>query len=143
MNRLALKTALLRDEGLRLKPYKDTVGKLTIGVGRNLDDRGISNDEARYLLDNDIDSVEKQLRVAFPHYVKLDDARQEVLLNMAFNMGVGNAVKGLMSFIHTLAAIESGDYELAARRMLKSLWATQVGDRAKRLAEQMRTGIRQ
>lgn len=138
MNRLALKARLIRDEGLRLKPYKDTVGKLTIGVGRNLDDRGISVDEARILLDHDIDDHENELRAKWPHYDKLDDVRQEVLLNMAFNLGV----PGLLKFVNTLAAVVAGDFDAAAYGMLHSKWASQVGKRASRLAEEMRTGIR-
>lgn len=138
MNRLALKARLIRDEGLRLKPYKDTVGKLTIGVGRNLDDRGISVDEARMMFDHDIDDHENELRAKWPHYDKLDDVRQEVLLNMAFNLGV----PGLLKFVNTLAAVVAGDFDVAAYGMLHSKWASQVGKRASRLAEEMRTGIR-
>ena len=81
MNRQLLLKQLERHEGLRLKPYRDTVGKLTVGYGRNLDDRGISEDEAGFMLDNDIDQVERELE-RMPLYLSLDPIRQVVLANM-------------------------------------------------------------
>lgn len=128
---------LIRDEGLRLRPYKDTVGKVTIGIGRNLDDVGISHDEALVLLGNDIEKASAALRTQLPWTVNLDDARQGVLVNMTFNMGIGTVLK----FKETLAHIQAGDYAAAASGMLQSNWAKQVGPRADRLANQMRTGI--
>lgn len=136
MNRDALISQLLSDEGLRLRPYRCTANKLTIGVGRNLDDVGISKDEAMYLLANDIRRVYGQVTDALPWFVKLNDARQNVLLNMAFNLGV----KGLLGFKQTLAFIQDGSYDSAASAMLQSKWARQVGNRAVRLAQIMRTG---
>lgn len=127
---------LKRDEGVRLKPYTDTVGKLTIGVGRNLTDVGISDDECTALLQNDIDKVLSQLDRSLPWWRKLDPVRQRVLVNMAFNMGM----TGLLTFKNTLAAVQSGSYAAAAAGMLASKWATQVGARAERLADMMRTG---
>lgn len=128
--------ALIRDEALCLKPYKDTVGKLTIGIGRNLDDVGISHDEALVLLHNDIEKASAALRTQLPWTVNLDDARVGVLVNMTFNMGIGTILK----FKDTLAHIQAGQYEQAAESMLQSQWARQVGARAQRLATQMRTG---
>lgn len=128
--------ALIRDESLRLKPYKDTVGKLTIGIGRNLDDVGISHDEALVLLNNDIDKASAQVRTQLPWSIGLDDARVAVLVNMCFNLGIA----GLLGFHNTLSLIQSGNYTAAADAMLQSKWASQVGPRAARLAEQMRTG---
>lgn len=127
---------LRRDEGVRLKPYKDSVGKLTIGVGRNLDDVGISNDEADLLLANDIAFASKMLEQALPWTGGLDQARLGVLLNMTFNMGVGS----LLQFHDTLAKIKAGDYVGASEAMLRSKWAEQVGARAHRLALQMESG---
>lgn len=127
---------LKRDEGVRLKPYTDTVGKLTIGVGRNLTDVGISEDECTALLQNDIAKVLAQLDRSLPWWRKLDPVRQRVLVNMAFNMGM----TGLLTFKNTLAAVQSGSYTAAAAGMLASKWATQVGARAERLADMMRTG---
>lgn len=134
---------LERDEGLRLKPYRDTVGKLTVGVGRNLDDVGLSQDEAEYLLQNDIKRACADLDANLPWWRELDDVRQRVLVNMCFNMGIGSiqAGRGLLSFGITLLKVKSGDYAGAAAGMLASKWAGQVGGRAKRLADMMRTGV--
>ena len=127
---------LRRDEGVRLKPYRDSVGKLTIGVGRNLDDVGISSDEADFLLSNDVAYAQRMLEQALPWTVGLGDARNGVLLNMTFNMGIG----GLLEFKETLAKIQSGDYAGAAQHMLDSKWAEEVGPRSHRLALQMESG---
>jgi lysozyme len=127
------------DEGLVLHAYTDTVDMLTIGYGRLIDRRrggGISEDEAEYLLKNDVSSRLTVLQNAIPFFNKLDDARKAVLLNMSFQLGIA----GLLKFKGTLAFIEAGDYKNAAANMLKSLWAKQTPNRAKRLAEQMRTG---
>ena len=135
MNRI--KSQLVRHEGLRLKPYRCTAGKLTIGVGRNLDDCGISQKEAYALLDNDIRNCEQQLLDEIPViYGALDEVRQSVILNMCFNLGL----KGLLGFSNTLAYIAAGDWERAANGMLASKWAKQVGSRAIELSELMRKG---
>ena len=132
-----IKEQLVRHEGLRLKPYHCTAGKLTIGYGRNLDDCGISQTEAYVLLKNDIQNCEKQLLDEIPEiYNGLDEVRKSVLLNMCFNMGI----KGLLSFKNTLAFIKAGDWERAANGMLASKWAKQVGKRAIELSEMMRKG---
>jgi lysozyme len=136
MNKDILRAALLRDEGLRLAPYRDTVGKLTIGVGRNLDDVGISEAEARMMLDADIDAAIVDLVKAFHWFEALSDNRQHVLINMRFNLGMTR----LLTFVNTLAAIKDGKYIAAANAMLESKWATQVGERAVRLADLMRKG---
>jgi len=131
-----LRDALVRDEGIRLKVYRCTAGKLTIGVGRNLDDVGISMEEAMHLLDNDIARVRAEVRHAFPWFQGLDDVRQNVVLNMVFNLGLYRFAQ----FFQTIKCIESHDYAGAADRMLQSLWAKQVGARAVRLSKQMRDG---
>jgi lysozyme len=136
VDRLKLKAQLVRHEGLRLRPYRCTAGKLTIGVGRNLEDRGISEDEARVLLENDVAQVESELAKALPWFVRLDEVRQRVLINMGFNLGV----PGLLAFKQTLAAVERGDYTAASDRMLDSKWARQVGARATELAAMMKEG---
>lgn len=133
----ALRLALIRDEGVRLKPYRDTVGKLTIGCGRNLDDNGISEATAFQMLDEDITTHAHELAAAYPWVTALDPVRYAVLVNMAFNLGLSR----LRQFKHTLACIERGDYDAAADAMLKSLWAKQVKNRAVRLAQEMRTGV--
>ena len=137
MNLEAMTEELTRDEGLRLKPYRDTVGNLTVGIGRNLDDVGISIDEAEYLLYNDIRRAMADLDRSLPFWRGLDEVRQRVLVNMAFNLGIGR----LMQFKYTLFSVEHGEWERAAQGMLSSLWARQVGPRAERLAEMMRTGL--
>lgn len=130
----SLRDQLLRHEGLRLKPYRDTVGRLTVGVGRNLDDVGISHEEAMLLLEHDITRARDGCEAAFPWFVGLSPERQAVLVNMAFNLGLG----GLIRFRKMLACLETGNYEGAAVEMLDSAWAVQVGKRATELAAQMR-----
>jgi lysozyme len=126
---------LMRDEGVKLKVYRDSLGIETIGVGRNLRDKGITQDEALFLLENDLDECIHDLSV-FPWFVALDPVRQRVVVDMRFNLGPSR----LRSFTRTLAAVARGDYEAAATGMLKSKWAKQVGQRAVRLAAMMRTG---
>lgn len=127
---------LKRDEGMRLKPYHDTVGKLTIGIGRNLDDNGISEDEARFLLTNDIASVCNDLDRTLPWWRDLSPNRQRAIVNMGFNLGLPR----LRQFRMMLAALEAGDWEAAAEEALNSAWAKQVGDRARRIATMFREG---
>ena len=127
---------LNRDEGLRLLPYRDTVGKLTIGVGRNLDDVGISIAEANNMLLNDINRVLPQLDKSMPWWRDLSEARQRVLCNMAFNLGITK----LLKFTKTLKMMQDGNYKQAAEAMRQSLWYRQVGVRAERLAVMMDNG---
>jgi len=127
---------LKRDEGLRLKPYTDTVGKLTIGIGRNLDDVGISEAEANYLLGNDVAIATSALRQRLPWVDDLDEARLGVLQNMCFNLGIG----GLLKFPSMLGKLQQKLYDEAAAEMMDSAWYHQVGDRAKRLVLQMQKG---
>ncbi len=133
------RTQLRRDEGEVLHAYTDTEGYLTIGIGRLIDKRkggGISGEEAAYLFSNDFKSKLAEVRRRIPWFDSLDVARQGVLLNMAFQMGV----EGLLGFKNTLAMVEKGNYEAAANGMLSSLWARQTPNRAKRLSDQMRDG---
>jgi lysozyme len=132
----ALAADLVADEGFRAKAYRDTVGKLTIGIGRNLDDNGISRAEADFLLANDIETAANGLALLYPWVSNLDSVRRRVLVNMAFNMGLGT----LAQFVATLHSVQIGDYAKAADQMLASKWASQVGARAQRLAVLMRTG---
>lgn len=122
----AIKDMLIRHEGLKFKVYKDTVGKETIGVGRNLVDRGITWAEAMYLLDNDIKDFSDELSERLEWFDFKPEPVKNVLIDMAFNMGIG----GLLSFHNTLAYIKAGDYLKASESMLKSKWARQVGYRA-------------
>ena len=137
MDRQLLRSQLERHEGLRLKPYLDTATppRLTIGYGRNLDDVGITREEADYMLANDIEKVERELDT-IDEYVALDRIRQTVIANMTVNMGF----RGVMQFKRMWAAISRKDYAAAAREMLDSKWRRQVGNRATELADIMRTG---
>src|SRR5690554_4120050 len=124
-----LEKTLARHEGLRLKPYRDTVGKLTIGYGRNLDDAGISEDEALVMMRNDI-AVSRRELSQYDWFRRLDESRQGVLINMRFNLGLPR----LLTFRRMIAALDNGDYNKAADEMLDSRWAEQVGNRAVELA---------
>jgi lysozyme len=139
IDREKLARQLILHEGMSLRPYKDTVGKLTIGVGRNLEDVGITEEEALFLLRTDITRVITVLDATFPWFRFLDDVRQRVLADMCFNLGVS----GLLKFRKTLELVEARRYKEAAEEMLNSLWAKQVGGRAVRLAKMMETGLDQ
>ncbi|MFC3214656.1 glycoside hydrolase family protein [Novosphingobium panipatense] len=156
INREILRAELERDEGFRAKTYRCTAGKLSIGVGRNLDDvgirpsetaalkitlasvkaKGITRAQAMVLLDNDIDECLRQLARRLPWVESLDQVRKRVLVNMCFNLGISK----LLGFKNTLAMIQRGDFKAAAAGMLQSLWASQVGARATRLSELMKLG---
>lgn len=132
--------SLRGEEGEVLHAYNDHLGYTTIGVGRMIDKRkggGITAEESAYLLGNDVDKVINELNKKIPWWTKLDDARQGVLVNMAFQMGV----TGLLGFKNTLKMIEAGKYSDAATGMLNSLWAKQTPARAKRMSDQMKTGV--
>jgi len=134
MDREQLFDDLVRDEGLKLEIYKCTAGKLTIGVGRNIEDRGITTSEARLLLANDVDIISDELTTKFPWWVSMPEPAQRALANMAFNLGVPR----LSQFKNMLSALEKGDYNVAAKEALDSNWAKQVGDRANRIAKVFR-----
>lgn len=136
MNLAQLERELTADEGKRNRPYLCTAGKTTIGVGRNLDDVGLSDEEIAFLLRNDINHVCADLDRELPWWRQMNDARQRVLANMCFNLGI----RGLLGFKNTLAAMKEGRYKDAAAGMLVSKWAGQVGARAQRLAKMMEVG---
>jgi lysozyme len=130
---------LRREEGEVLHAYKDHLGFLTIGVGRLVDKRkggGISPEESAYLLNNDINRIDADLRSRLEWFAHLDEVRQEALIAMAFQMGV----PGLLKFKQTLAAIRDERYEHAAELARQSLWAKQTPARAKRVCLQIATG---
>ena len=132
----SLEDQLIDHECLELKPYQCTADKLTIGVGRNIEDRGITEDEARYLLKNDIKIVEDELLEKKPVVAGLDAVRQRVLVDMGFNLGIPT----LLKFQNMWAAIEDEDFQTAADEAMDSRWAKQVGRRAERLCQAMATG---
>lgn len=123
-------------EGLRLKMYQCPAGKWTIGFGHNLEDNGISLEIAETLLRTDLALARMEVGAKLPWSAKLNEARQYILVDMCFNMGIGR----LLTFKKMLAALEQGYYERAAAEMLDSKWAKQVGRRAEKLAEIMRKG---
>ena len=155
-NREELVKIIAKHEGMVLEPYRDSLGISTIGIGRNLEDRSISDgelmhmnktledvvnnglteEEAYYLCNNDIMIVEKELVARKPLVLQLDDIRQMCLVDMGFNMGVPR----LMKFVNMWEAIDEADFQWASEEMLDSRWAKQVKTRATYLSEVMRTG---
>jgi lysozyme len=136
VNREALKAQLVKHEGLRLKSYGDSIGKLTIGCGHNLDDKPISMRAAMLILDDDMDDAIADLDRALPWWRSMSEPRQIVLADMTFNMGIAR----LKLFHHALQAMQDGKWDEAASQMLDSRWAQQVGQRANTLADMMRVG---
>lgn len=132
----ALREHLKREEGEKFKPYRCTSGKLTIGVGRNLQDVGISQDESDYLLFNDIQKVLIQVERMFPEYEYWKVGRIVAVCSMLFQMGVG----GFLGFKSTIRYIKQDKWEEAANQAMQSRWATQTPNRARRVCEMLRTG---
>ena len=130
---------LRKHEGVETHAYVDTVGKVTIGVGRNIDKNGgigLSQREIDYLLASDVERVEAELSRAFEWYDSLNDARKDAMMDMCFNMGLPR----LSKFKKSLAAMSNRHYEIAAVEFLDSRWAVQVGQRAITISEIIRTG---
>ncbi len=124
-----------RHEGLRLKVYTDTVGKPTIGWGRNLEDKGITREEASVLLNNDIAETAAWLNT-LPWFDALNIARQAVIMDMAFNLGR----HGLLGFPKMIAALAEQNYLHAASEILDSDAGRMLPTRYGELAEIMRAG---
>jgi lysozyme len=143
-NEAQLIVELKRDEGVRYTPYADTKGIPTVGVGHNLQasplpprwSYPLSDDLVDELLHGDLQNVYGDLNRALPWWTDLNDVRQRVICNMCFNLGMSK----LAGFKNTLVAMRQGAYADAAAGMLNSAWAEQVGARAQRLAQMMRTG---
>ena len=155
-NMTELLDQLVEHEGLELMPYEDSLGIDTIGIGRNLQHRGLSEEElgyigkdlsdicewgitkeqAYYLAENDIKIVEEEICKAHPCVLELDEVRQRVLIDMAFNVGVPR----LKKFVKMWQAIHDKDFDEASVQMLDSRWAKQVGNRAVRLSNAMKSG---
>jgi lysozyme len=122
------------DEGRKPRPYPDTVGKWTVGIGHNLSDSDLPPEVIDLLFEHDLRDAEKVARYLLPDFDNLSDVRKAVVCNMAFNLGMK-----LAEFHQFLLAVHEERWVDAAIAMLDSHWAVQVGDRAKRLAESMRT----
>jgi lysozyme len=117
-------------------PYKCSAGFLTIGVGRNIEERGLSDDEIDYILNNDINIATDELVRTFDWYPDLNDVRQRVVIDMVFNLGMPR----FQQFKKMIQALDEGDYKEASIQMMDSRWASQVGARAERLRDMMETG---
>lgn len=125
-----------KHEGLRLKPYRCTAGKLTIGYGRNLDDVGISKEEADELFLADWKQAEKELLKAVSWADSMSKRRYYVLVEMVFNMGISR----FLQFKKMIECCRTGDYDKAAEQALDSAWHKQVGKRAETLAKALKEG---
>ena len=136
MNRDVLIDRLIAHESLRLHPYTDTAGKITIGVGRNLTDVGITEAEAMHLLNNNISNAIIDLSRNCPWWSNLDESRQLVIVELCFAMGWPK----LAGFTKMLAALQRNDFQKAAQELSSSQWARQVGQRAVTLATQLYPG---
>ena len=135
----ALLDMLMKHEGVETHAYTDTVGKLTIGVGRNIDPvggLGLSKKEIAYLLQNDVDRVEQELVNSIPWVEHIEWERMDALVNICFNLGLPRFLK----FKKALAAAEDQDWELCADEFMDSRWSSQVGQRAVELTTLLRTG---
>lgn len=129
-------TQLMRMENYRQLLYKDSNDIWTCGFGRNMENKGLSYSEALILLKNDVEECEKELLEHISFYKDLDSARQVVLLNMCFNLGLA----GLMGFKKMLSLVAEGQYQIAAQEMLASSWAKQLPARAALLSLIMEKG---
>lgn len=133
MDEERIKAMLLINEGYRQFPYKDTEGHLTIGIGTNLESDGITEEQAWHIAHDKVCAIADKLRIQLPFFDKLDNVRQAVLIDIAYNCGV----HGLMAFKKMLDAISMGNYEKAADEILNSEIAPL---RKERIAQMMRTG---
>lgn len=153
-----IKQRLYIHEGFRSKPYRCKANKLTIGIGRNIEDRpfteeelqlvgkdymtkGITKAQAFAILARDVMQFDSELRQNIPFYERLDGERQYALLDMAFNMGIGNHKKGLLSFKKMLNYIGTGFYKQAAVECLNSKYGRELPVRAGRIARAIETGV--
>ena len=135
-----LEEKLVFHEGIKKFAYTDTLGNITVGVGRCLQDKvgkGLLVDEIWYLLRNDINDVQSQLQ-SYSWFKNQNDVRRDALIELCFNMGLSN----LLKFKKMLAALDAHNYSLASRELLDSLWSTQVGvNRSKDLASRISAGL--
>jgi lysozyme len=134
---LEIERMILRYEGFRANPYKCTGGKLTIGIGRNLEDKGITKSEAIFLLRSDIGECEADLFKIFgKDFFDLPDKRRWILIYMRFNLGL----RGFCGFKKMIGAVKGKNFKKAANEMKKSLWYKQIGNKNKELVTMMREG---
>ena len=130
---------LKRHDGVRSHAYKCSENMITVGVGRNLDENGgigLADDEIEYLLMNDIERCDAELRAAYDWYENLKKPRRDAMINMCFNLGLTR----LRGFVKALEAMSREQYDVAADEFMDSRWAEQVGDRAVEVTELIRSG---
>lgn len=143
-----LSDVITQDEGFRPNPYLDCCGKawrdcvcavkgrLTIGVGRDLDDVGISQEEAFLMRDNDLMTARREAS-KYAWFKDIDPVRQDIIVQMIFNMGAPKFAE----FKRMFAALDRKDFDAASSEMLNSRWSSEVGNRATRLAGILKSGI--
>ena len=127
---------LVEFEGLKLKPYRCSKGFLTIGIGRNLDTKGISEEEALFMLQNDIDECNEDLKKIFPKWLEFSGGQRVALRDVRFNHGS----KGFRLFKKMIKAIQDNDWEVAAKELLDSVYAKKLPERANANAELLKKG---
>lgn len=135
-DRQKLVDQLILHESMRRFPYPDSKGKITIGIGRNLTDKGITFSEAMMLCDHDVDEAITDL-ASFPWFVALDPIRQRALIDLRFNLGGG----GFRGFKRMIRLLSEGNYPMAASSARESLWFKQVRSRGPRIVDMLRSGI--
>jgi len=132
---MTVKEFIIKHEGLKLKPYLCPAGKLTIGVGRNIEENGISEDEAMYLLNNDIKRCKTELMEIFDKdYITLPANVKIALIDMIFNLGKPR----FLTFKKLIQAVKEGDFKKAAEEAKNSKWCRQVGSRCEDVCEMLR-----
>ncbi len=136
MDDAAFRKLVEADEGNRLKPYPDTKGKISIGIGRNLTDNGLRPVEVDFLFSNDVSGLKAELNTAIPWWMGLSEIRQQVIASMAFNMGVPR----LLGFRKMLTALRAGNFAEAAAEILDSDAARELPSRYHRLSVMMEKG---
>ena len=127
-----IKRSLIFEEGLKLMPYTCTAGKLSIGVGRNLADRGISEDTAMQMLEEDIDIILGELKVAIKHFDEYPEDVQFTLVDLAFNLGLPKLLTFTLTLKYLEEGLQTGNYTKAAVELMNSAYAKQVPNRARR-----------
>lgn len=146
LSEMTIEEILKLDEGMNLLVYDDATGleirpgsiikgHPTIGIGRCLDRKGISEEEAMFLLKNDLDGIQESAEITFPWFKSISEQRQAVVLSMIFNIGIN----GFLGFKDMIAHLSKAEFDLAAEDMLASKWAHQVGPRAQRLSSLLRS----
>ena len=135
MDMVRLRETITRHEGSRLQMYQDSLGIWTIGVGHNIQEKGISPKVMELMLDEDLEEAISELKRSVSFFSKMPQQVQEALVNLSFNMGIPR----LMQFKKTLALLREGDFESAADELLDSRYAEQVGQRALEIADMIRT----